>query len=132
MLELVPEEDIKPKRSLIEHHIKYKEIHGEDKTIFMPLSEHIRLHRRLRKEGKCKISPELLHEASSRACARTEKSRMRAKERYQLKQSEKAKYARPPDFCLILLPYHRRCVICGEKFEGEMTIICDPCIRFLH
>lgn len=52
-MELVSYEDVKNK--MVEHHTKYKEIHGEDKTVFMPIREHTALHRRLRKEGKCNI-----------------------------------------------------------------------------
>jgi hypothetical protein len=33
---------------LIEHHVKYKEIHGVDETIWMTRSEHLLLHARLR------------------------------------------------------------------------------------
>jgi len=52
---------------LIQHHVKYKEIHGLDETIPMSISEHVRLHRRLRREGKCRIPPETLREISSKA-----------------------------------------------------------------
>lgn len=79
MIEIVPEEDIKS--SIVEHHTKYKEIHGEDKSVFITKSEHSQLHRRLRKEGKCKISPEVLHKISHRAQGRTEK-RKRYYKRY--------------------------------------------------
>lgn len=47
--------------TLVEHHIKYKEIHGEDKTVWMEAGDHIRLHRQLRKNGKCTIPAELLN-----------------------------------------------------------------------
>jgi hypothetical protein len=73
MIDIIPIEDVKEtfKRSrLVEHHTKYKEIHGEDKTIFIPHGQHITLHRRLRKEGKCKIPSEELRKISSRACRR--------------------------------------------------------------
>ena len=45
---------------LVEHHIKYKEIHGIDETVFMSRSEHDKLHRRLRRAGKCNIPVENL------------------------------------------------------------------------
>lgn len=66
---------------LVEHHIKYKEIHGADETIWIEQGEHLRLHRRLRKEGKCNIPVEELTIISRRANGRTEKtkSRKRAK-----------------------------------------------------
>jgi hypothetical protein len=42
------------------HFEKYLEIHGEDKHTIMSRGEHLRLHRRLRKEGRCNIpKPEL-------------------------------------------------------------------------
>ncbi len=36
---------------LVEHHIKYKEIHGVDETIWVEKGEHNKLHKRLKKEG---------------------------------------------------------------------------------
>ena len=61
------------KNGLIEHHIKYKEIHGYDKTVWLTWSEHKRLHIRLRKEGKCQVSPDELKVISSKAYMRTSK-----------------------------------------------------------
>lgn len=57
-------------RYLIEHHTKYKEIHGMDESIWMTPSEHRSLHNRLRKEGKCNIHPEELANISLRASKR--------------------------------------------------------------
>lgn len=71
MLELVNKEDVK--KCIIRHHTKYKEIHGEDKTMLMSLSKHQQLHIRLRKEGKCKIPAEKLAVISDRAAHRIEK-----------------------------------------------------------
>jgi hypothetical protein len=75
MIDIVPIEDVKRvfKSKLIEHHTKYKEIHGEDKTVFIRVGKHVSIHRRLRKEGKCNISPKELHEISENAFRRTEK-----------------------------------------------------------
>lgn len=73
MMEIIPKEYVRPKNSIIEHHEKYKEIHGEDKTIFITISDHKLLHKRLRKEGKCNIPPEELHKISMNAYRRTEK-----------------------------------------------------------
>jgi hypothetical protein len=73
MLEFVDEKYIKIKLKLVEHHIKYKEIHGEDKTTFMSPGEHVRLHRRLRREEKCNIPSEELCKISIKANHRTEK-----------------------------------------------------------
>lgn len=75
-IELVEKEDTideKLDEKLIEHHTKYKEIHGKDETIFMTLSEHQKLHIRLRKEGKCNIPSDKLNKISTRAHQRTEK-----------------------------------------------------------
>jgi hypothetical protein len=52
---------------LIQHHVKYKENHGLDETIPMSISEHVKLHRSLRREGKCRIPLERLREISSKA-----------------------------------------------------------------
>ena len=49
------------------HHVKYKEIHGEDKVIFISNSEHKKLHARLRREGKCNVPVDVLSKISIRA-----------------------------------------------------------------
>lgn len=59
--------------TLVEHHTKYREIHGEDKTVFITNSEHVMLHRRLRREGKCNIPVKDLAKISNNAYKRTEK-----------------------------------------------------------
>lgn len=71
-IELVSEKDIGI-GMLVEHHVKYREIHGEDETIFITHGEHIRLHRRLRREGKCKIPVQELAKISAKAQKRTGK-----------------------------------------------------------
>lgn len=58
---------------LIEHHTKYREIHGVDEYLWMTPSEHRNLHNRLRKEGKCNVSPDELKKISTIAMRRTEK-----------------------------------------------------------
>lgn len=58
---------------LIEHHTKYKEIHGVDESLWMTHSEHRNLHNRLRREGKCNIDPEELKRISLMATGRTDK-----------------------------------------------------------
>ena len=60
---------------LIEHHIKYKEIHGEDKTVWMTKSEHRQLHMRLRNEGKCNVPVDELRRISNAANSRTDKEK---------------------------------------------------------
>lgn len=67
------------KGKLVEHHIKYKEIHGVDETIWIPFGQHVQLHKRLRSEGKCSISPKELGAISARAKCRTNKYKYRRK-----------------------------------------------------
>ena len=62
------------KKELIEHHTKYKEIHGFDETAWMTVSEHRTLHSRLRKNGKCNIPVDELRKISKLAHSRTKKS----------------------------------------------------------
>lgn len=69
-IEIVSKEDAQGKGQIVEHHIKYEDIHGEEKTTSMTMSEHIRLHKRLRKEGKCNIPVEELTKASIRSSHR--------------------------------------------------------------
>ena len=69
-IELVRKEDTTYYRKLVEHHTKYKEIHGEDKTILMLHGEHVSLHRRLRRESKCNIPPDKLNKISIQAYKR--------------------------------------------------------------
>lgn len=59
---------------LVEHHVKYKEIHGMDETVWLTKSEHMKLHARLRKEGKCKIPVNDLNKISMHAYHRTQKA----------------------------------------------------------
>lgn len=60
---------------LVEHHTKYKEIHGYDETVWMEKGEHKRLHNRLRREGKCNIPVDILQRISNAAQGRTRKSK---------------------------------------------------------
>lgn len=61
------------KKRMVEHHIKYKELHGVDETVWMTQSEHKTLHNRLRREGECNIPVDELRRISNRAYARTER-----------------------------------------------------------
>jgi len=65
---------------LVEHHIKYKEIHGIDETVWMDKSAHSKLHLRLRKEGKCNIPPQNLNKISTLAAGRTDKHKEQMKQ----------------------------------------------------
>lgn len=49
------------------HHTKYIEIHGIDDGFLMSQGEHLKLHRKLRKEGKCNIPPDMLKKVSATA-----------------------------------------------------------------
>jgi hypothetical protein len=55
---------------MVHHHIKYKEIHGVDEVVLMDKGEHCRLHRRLRREGRCNIPPKELSRISCAANGR--------------------------------------------------------------
>ena len=65
---------------MVEHHVKYKEIHGVDETVWMTRSEHALLHLRLRRENKCEISPEEMRVISNRAGSRTGKAKISTQE----------------------------------------------------
>ena len=52
---------------IVNHHLKYKEIHGFDKTILLCRSCHKILHNKIRKEGLCGVSPEEINKYSCRA-----------------------------------------------------------------
>ena len=60
---------------LIEHHVKYKELHGYDETVWMTRSEHRKLHHRLRKEGECNVPVDELHRIAMAAHGRTKKKK---------------------------------------------------------
>lgn len=60
--------------TMVEHHVKYLELHGLDETKWMTRSEHNRLHHRLRKEGKCNVPVNELIKISSVAHNRTQKA----------------------------------------------------------
>ena len=68
---------------LIEHHTHYKEIDGYDETIFMTMSEHVKLHQRLRKEGKCNIPVEEMTRIAAAAHRRTDKHKKLCRDYYQ-------------------------------------------------
>ncbi len=60
---------------LVQHHIKYLEIHGVDEIVWMEASEHKKLHKRLRADGKCEVPPAVLKKISVAARGRSEKGR---------------------------------------------------------
>lgn len=78
---------------MIEHHIHYKEIDGYDETVWMPAGEHIKLHQKLRKEGKCNISVKKMRRISNAANQRTKKARKyRGNNRKKLNQKSNEYY----------------------------------------
>lgn len=58
---------------LVEHHVKYKEIHGVDETVWLSHGEHQKLHHRLRMEGKCNVPVDELEKISKKAYQRTQR-----------------------------------------------------------
>ena len=50
---------------MVLHHVKYKEIHGYDEIIELSKSDHVKLHARLRKDGKCNIPVDKLRKISN-------------------------------------------------------------------
>jgi hypothetical protein len=52
---------------LVNHHTKYKEIHGKDEIVLMEKGEHAALHYRLRKCGKCTVPVKQLFKISMTA-----------------------------------------------------------------
>ncbi len=64
---------VEHKTKLVEHHTKYLEIDGEDETIFITRSEHIKIHN----EYKIRIPKEI----SRNAYERTEKRKINKKNR---------------------------------------------------
>ena len=80
--------------TLIEHHTKYKEIHGVDETVWLTDSEHKKLHKKLRKEGTCNVSVDVLRKISKSAYTRTEKGKKTLKDYRNSEQGKatKSKY----------------------------------------
>ena len=56
---------------LVQHHIKYIEIHGVDEVVMMEKGEHDKLHKRLRSVGKCSMTAVELDRISKRAHQRS-------------------------------------------------------------
>ena len=73
--------------NLVEHHIKYKELHGVDETVWLTDSEHKKLHCRLRKEGECNVPVEELAKISMAAHDRTDK-RIKSRLKYNQKNRQ--------------------------------------------
>ncbi len=60
---------------LMQHHVKYEEIHGVDEIVMLTRSEHAKLHLKLRKEGKCDVPANKLCEISDKAHRRSPKGK---------------------------------------------------------
>lgn len=82
---------------LVQHHVKYEEIHGVDEIVMMEYDEHRKLHTRLRKEGRCGITAEKLRVISTAAYNRSDKGKKTAK-RYQQKYG---KLTRSKENCIV-------------------------------
>lgn len=78
---------------LIQHHIKYKELHEIDEIIMLTPSEHAKLHIKLRKEGKCNVSPDELEKISAKARERSPERKI-FRRRYEQSEEGKARSAK--------------------------------------
>lgn len=58
-----------------QHHVKYKELHGEDEIVMLTHAEHRQLHARLRREGKCNVPADELEKVSDAARRRSPRGR---------------------------------------------------------
>lgn len=74
---------------LIQHHVKYKEIHGVDEIVLLTPEEHGQLHARLRREGKCNTPADELAKISMKAHKRTKKGKI-TQARQELTEKRKA------------------------------------------
>lgn len=83
---------------LMQHHVKYKEIHGYDEIVIMGYSEHRKLHNKLRREGRCKSPVELLHKVTKTAYARSPKG-------MQLRRAYKKEHRKTIRFWTALAPH---------------------------
>ena len=66
---------------LVQHHVKYEEIHGVDEIVMMDRVEHTSLHKRLRNEKKIKVTSKDLIPISHAAYRRTTKGKCVEKKR---------------------------------------------------
>lgn len=58
-------------KAMVQHHIEYEELHGQDKVVMMTKSDHVKLHLRLRQEGKCNVPVDELGKISMAARRRS-------------------------------------------------------------
>jgi len=63
--------DSKKPHKMLQHHVKYEEIHGVDEIVLLTYREHKKLHNRLRREGKCNIPAEELDKIVCKAASRS-------------------------------------------------------------
>lgn len=81
---------------LVQHHVKYKELHGVDEIVMMTWSEHRKLHNRLRNEQKCNIPSHELAKIARAAHDRTDKRKKYKKtfiKEYALKNIKRISFA---------------------------------------
>ncbi len=62
---------------IIKHHTRYKEIHGNDETESMEMSDHVKFHRELRKSGMNMIPANVLSKISQAASQRSKETKER-------------------------------------------------------
>jgi transposase-like protein len=110
---------------LIEHHTKYEEIDGVDETVFIPMSEHVKLHNQLRKIDHERIPIKIL----SAAYLRTKK-RKEYEINYRLTKS--INKLRPTDTRPSQCPYCNSHNIYngGKTYTGKQRRICKNCGKY--
>ena len=84
--------------TMVQHHKKYKEIHGVDEIIVMTESDHKKLHNRLRRENKCRIPVAELSKISMAAHKRTEEGKNEG-------NVYRKKYMKDINFSEAMIPY---------------------------
>lgn len=98
--------------TMVEHHVKYKELHGVDETVWMTNSEHVKLHARLRKGGMCNIPSDELKKISTAANSRT----VKCKNYNNIYEKTHIRDRRTMGFCDFMMPgvRHRERIVYNE------------------
>jgi transposase-like protein len=124
-------EDLIKDTRLIEHHTKYLEIHGEDKTEFITRSEHTKTHY----ENKIRIPPEI----SRRAYERTEKRKEYLKNWRKNHPDYKKNHTNEWKDIIKNLENIEKCPLCGSNntvkggkhtYNGKRRFICKDCKKY--
>ena len=117
------------KKRMVEHHVKYKELHGVDETVWVTQSEHKTLLNRLRREGKCNIPVDELRRISNLAYARTERGaslikKNRTSEKGRAKTKE---YNNRPDVKKNIYEYNKK-----NRYIFEFSEALMPNVRLVE